>query len=66
MANFTNIVFLQMSELFRTHRGLSRTLATSKMQFFVNVVNSLKLLTNVTKSSILNVAGDLGTPLAVI
>ena len=64
MANFTNNVFLQISELFHTHRGLSRTLATSKMQFFVTLVNSLKSLTNATKSSILDVAGDVGMPLA--
>ena len=55
-----------MLELFCTHRGLSRTLATSKMQFFVTLVNSLKSLTNVTKSSILDVAVDLGAPMAVI
>ena len=66
MANFINVVFLQMLELFHTHRGLSRTLATSKMQFFVTLVNSLKSLTNVTKSSILDVAVDLGAPMAVI
>ena len=63
MTNFTNIVFLQASKLFCTHRGLSRKLAASKIQF---LVNSLKLLTTVTKTSILDVAGDLGTPLAVI
>ena len=33
------------------------------MEFFVILVNGLKLLTNVTKSFILDVAGVLDTPL---
>ena len=37
-------------------RSGSRTAATSKMVFFVIIVNSLKPLTIITKHSILNVA----------
>ena len=40
-------------------RGVSRTDATSKMELFVTLVNSFKSLTNVAKTSVLDVAGVL-------
>ena len=53
-------------KLFHTHRGLSKTLAPSEMEFFVTLANGLYLLNNVRKSSILDVAGGLLMPLGVI
>ena len=44
-------------------RGGSRTAATSKMEFFVIIVNGFHLLTIFTKSSILGVAAILDPPL---
>ena len=44
-------------------RGGSRTAATSKMERFVIIVNGWKLLTIITKRSILNVAAALDPPL---
>ena len=44
-------------------RGGSRTTATSKMEYFVIIVNGWKPLTIITKSSILNVAAALDPPL---
>ena len=44
-------------------RGGSRTAATSKMERFVIVVNGWKLLTIITKCSILDVAAALDPPL---
>ena len=46
-------------------RGVSRTPATSKMKFFVTLVNGFQPLINVTKNSMLDVAGILETPLIV-
>ena len=45
--------------------GGSRTVATSKMELFVTIVNSKKSLTTVTKSSILDVATTLDLRLRV-
>ena len=44
-------------------RGGSRTAAASKMEHFVIIVNGWKLLTIITKSSILDVAAVLDPPL---
>ena len=44
-------------------RGGSRTAATSKMEYFVIIVNGFQPLTITTKSSILDVAAVLGLPL---
>ena len=44
-------------------RGGSRSAATSKMERFVIIVNGWKLLTIITKRSILDVAANLGPPL---
>ena len=44
-------------------RGGPRTAATSKMEYFVIIVNGWKPLTIITKSSILNVAAALDPPL---
>ena len=44
-------------------RGLSRTYSASKMELYVTLVNSFQSLTNVTKTSILDVAGVLVTVL---
>ena len=43
--------------------GGSRTAATSKMEYFVIIVNGWKPLTIITKSSISNVAAALDPPL---
>ena len=42
-----------------------RTAAASKMELFVIIVNGWKPLTIITKSSVLNVAAVLNTPLIV-
>ena len=47
-------------------RDGSRTAATSKMEHFVIIANGWKLLTIITKSSILNVAAVLNLPLMLI
>ena len=47
-------------------RGGSRTTATSKMEHFVMTVNGWKLLTIITKSSILDVAAVLDPPLVSV
>ena len=44
-------------------RGGSRTTATSKMEYFVVLVNDSQPLTNTTKRSILHVAAVLDPPL---
>ena len=45
-------------------RGRSRTAATSKMELFIMItVNGWRPLTNITKSSILDVAAVLDPPL---
>ena len=43
-----------------------RTPATSKMKFFVTLVNGFQPLTNVTTNSMLDLAGVLETPLIII
>ena len=55
---FRSILFIILHYIW-TIRGGSRTAATSKMEFFVIIVNSWKPLTIITKSSILNVAAVL-------
>ena len=47
-------------------RGGSRTAATSKTELFVIIVNGLKPLTIIRKSSILDVAAVLDPPLHII
>ena len=47
-------------------RDVPRTPATSKMKFFVTLVNGFQPLTNVTKNSMLDLAGVLETPLIII
>lgn len=47
------------------HRDLSMTLATFKMQLCVTLVGDIQLLTNFTKSPILDVAALLDPPLLV-
>ena len=42
-------------------KGVFRTHATTKMELFVTLVNGFQSLTNVTKTSILDVAGVLVT-----
>ena len=44
-------------------RGGSSTAATSKMELFVRIVNGWKPLTIITKSSLLDVAAVLDSPL---
>ena len=46
-------------------RGGSRTTATSKMERFAIIVNGWKLLTIITKRSILGVAAALDPPLLI-
>ena len=45
------------------HRDVSKTIAASKMRFFVALVCGLQPSTNATKNSILGVAGVLDQPL---
>ena len=47
-------------------RGESRTAATSKVEFFVIIVNGFQPLTIVTKRSTLDVAAALDPPLYLI
>ena len=47
-------------------RGESRTVATSKIELFVIIVNSLKPITIITKCSILDVAAVLVPPLNIM
>ena len=47
-------------------RGGSRTVATSKMELFVIIVNGFQPLTIITKRSILDVAAVLDPPLYII
>ena len=47
----------------RINIGRSRTVATSKMEYFVIIVNCWKPLTMITKSSILGAAAVLDPPL---
>ena len=47
---------LQSCSKINTFRGGSRTAATCKVELFVIIVNSRKPLTNITKSSTLDVA----------
>ena len=47
-------------------RGVYRTPATSKMKLFVTFVNGFQPLTNLTKNSMLDVAGVLETSLIII
>ena len=47
-------------------RDVPRTSATSKMKFFVTLVNGFQPLTNVTTNSMLDLAGVLETPLIII
>ena len=46
-----------------TYRGGSRAAATSKIERFMIIVNGWKLLTIITKRSILDVAAALDSPL---
>ena len=46
-------------------RGGSRTVATSKVELFMIIVNGWKPLTIITKSSTLDVAGILDPPLSL-
>ena len=46
--------------------GLSGTLATSEMEFFMTLVKGTKPITNVTKSSILDVARVPYTPPVIV
>ena len=48
------------------HRGGSRTVATSKMELFVIIVNGFQSLTIFTKCSILDVAAVLDPPLGYV
>ena len=54
-----------MLDLFRSYQRRSRTAATSKMEYFVIIVNGWKPLTIITKSSILDVAAVLDPPLHI-
>ena len=47
----------------RDFRGGSRTVASSKVELFMVIVNSFQLLTIITKCSILHVAAVLDPPL---
>ena len=49
--------------IYDKNRGRSRAAATSKMQWFVIIVNGWKPLTIITKHSILDVAAVLDPPL---
>ena len=60
MVSFVFVLTL-MSKL----RGISTTPATSKMKFFVTLVNGFQPLTNITKNSMLDVAGFLETSLII-
>ena len=68
--NMTNndhkeILISKTNELLDTIRGGSRAAATSKMERFVIIVNGCKLLTIITKRSILDVAAVLDPPLTI-
>ena len=61
---YVSVIFEKSITYFFFHklsRGGSQTLATAKMEFFVALVNGWKPLTNVTKSSILDITGVLDT-----
>ena len=60
---FFNHRFLVHYLFSKSHRGGSRTAATSKMDRLVIIVNGWKLLTIITKCSILDVAAVLDPPL---
>ena len=51
---------------FPLFRGGSRTAATCKMEVFVIIVYGLESLTIITKSSILDIAAVLDTPLLFV
>ena len=53
-----------LPNLTKFFRGRSRTAATSKMEYFVIIVNCFQPLTIITKSSILDVAAILNPPLS--
>ena len=57
------ILFMQHQIFVSISRGGSRAAATSKMECFVIIVNGSKLLTIITKHSILDVAEALDPPL---
>ena len=61
---FTNFLLIIFQTSFL--RGGSRIAATSKMECFEIIVNGWKLLTIITKRSILNVAAVLDPPLLLI
>ena len=64
MADFTKIVFLWMPEWNRfAPAEIYLTLTTSRMEFFVTLVNGWKSSSDVWKSSILDVAGGWVKPL---
>ena len=47
-------------------RSVSRTPATYRMKLFVTLINGFQSSNNVTKNSMLDVAGVLETPLIVV
>ena len=55
--------FLGLMKLSSTTRGRSRTAARPRVDLFVIIVNGWKLLTIITKSSILDVTAVLDPPL---
>ena len=59
ISGWTNILFI-----YRQSDG-SRTPATSKIEFFVTLVNGWTSFSDVTQSSILDAAGVLVTPLSI-
>ena len=54
---------MSIGNAFIVDRGISRTIAKSKVELFVTIVNGWKSLTFVTKNSILDFAVVLDTPL---
>ena len=55
--------YILLSKILTLYRGGSTTAATSKMEYFVIIVNGFQPLTIITKSSILDVAAVLDPPL---
>ena len=52
-----------LKSFLKKHRDVSRTIATTKMEFFVALVSSFQLLTNFTKNPNIGAMGFLNAPL---
>ena len=59
--SFADLINFETHRQYSPFRGVPRTPGTSMMEFFVKLVNFRKLLTNATKSFILDVVKVLNT-----